>query len=323
MQIGTKCSFNKEQLLCSIKKGLHSLEFHTNYSDFNGDIDFSEIREILKNNNVSCHAVHAPIRDSKGILESISIGTFHKEQRKDNIELFKKCIQVANYLCEDGTPIVVSHIGTGYCITDNNHTNLSKSDIDVCIKEAEEDLTIINEYIVENYPNTIFVVENMPSMTYASANQLYSWYFGCKEDLPQFIESLNLTNIKTCLDICHLTTTMRIDKIHNPYNNISLDYYIEKYSKTLGLIHLNNCINLGEKLEWHSQPLLKESNDDVKLLSEFFTAMLKYNVNCPISLEINDVDYLTQANTDKTIECIEYVLENINNEKCKNIKFKK
>ena len=86
MQIGTKCSFNKEQLLCSIQKGLHSLEFHTNYSDFNGNIDFSEIKDILKKNNVSCHAVHAPISDNKGIKESISIGTFYREQRKDNIE---------------------------------------------------------------------------------------------------------------------------------------------------------------------------------------------------------------------------------------------
>lgn len=323
MQIGTKCSFNKEQLLCSIQKGLYSLEFHTNYSDFNSDIDFSEIKEILKNNNISCHAVHAPISDNKGIKESISIGTFYREQRKDNIELFKKCIQVANYLCENNTPIVVSHIGTGYCITDNDFNNLSKEDINVYIKEAEEDLNIINNYILENYPNTIFVVENMPSMTYSSDNKLHSWYFGCKEDLPQFIDSLNLSNIKTCLDVCHLTTTMRIDKLKNPYNDISLDYYIEKYSKNLGLIHLNNCINLGEKLEWHSQPFIKNLDEDVKLLTEFFTAIFKYNVNCPISLEINDTDYLKQTNTDKTIECIEYVLKNIQNKPYQNIKFKK
>lgn len=323
MKIGTKCSFNKEQLLCSLSKGLKSLEFHTNYSDFEGDIDLSEIKNILKENNVSCHAIHTPISDKYGVKESISIGTFFKQQRNENIILFKKCIDAANYLCEDTTPIVVAHIGTGYNVQNNDLNKLNREQIEIILSDAKEDLEIINNYILSNYPNTLFVVENMPSMTYSNNEELHSWYFGFNEDLPKFIKSLNLSNIKTCLDICHLTTTMRINKLVNPYFSKSLDYYIKEYSDTLGLIHLNNCINLGEKIEWHSASFDKNNIDDVDLLLQFFKSMLKNNVNCPISLEINEKDYLKQENTSKTIECIDYVLEKLSITDREKITFKK
>lgn len=311
MIIGTKCSFNVEQLLCSINKGLTSLEFHTNYNDFFGSIDFKEVKDILTKYNVKCHAVHAPIADANGIKESISIGTFHKKQRASNIELFKKCIEVANYLCDTGNPIVVTHIGTGFNLNDVNLNNLSKSYIDKTLEEAREDLLILNEYIQNNYPTTILVVENMPSMAYSSEEEILCWYFGREHDLPEFIESLNLPNIKTCLDICHLTTTMRINKIQNPYSKFSLDDYIKSYSKTLGLVHLNNCTNLGEILKHHSQPFSPDNESDLELLKSFFTSMKKYNVNCPISLEINEVNYLTQLNVELTIKSIETIFKQL------------
>lgn len=311
MIIGTKCSFNTEQLLCSISKGLTSLEFHTNYNDFFGNVNFKEIKDILIKNNVTCHAVHAPIADANGIKESISIGTFHKEQRASNIELFKKCIEVANFLCDTDNPIVVTHIGTGFNLMDNKLNNLSKSYIDETLEEAREDLSILQDYIKNNYPKTILVVENMPSMAYSSKEEVLCWYFGREHDLPQFIESLNLPNIKTCLDICHLTTTMRLNKLQNPHLKSSLDDYIKSYSKTLGLVHLNNCINLGEILRYHSQPFLKDNENDIELLTNFFVSMQKYNIDCPITLEINETNYLTQLNVEHTIKSIEHVFKQL------------
>lgn len=311
MIIGTKCSFNIEQLLCSISKGLTSLEFHTNYNDFFGGVDFKEVKDILTKHNVKCHAVHAPIADANGIKESISIGTFHKKQRASNIELFKKCIDVANFLCDTDNPIVVTHIGTGFNLDDTKLNKLSKSYIEETLDEAREDLLILNDYIKHNYPKTILVVENMPSMAYSSEEEVLCWYFGREHDLPQFIESLNLPNIKTCLDICHLTTTMRINQIQNPYSTSYLDDYIKSYSKTLGLVHLNNCINLGEILKYHSQPFLKDNENDLQLLKNFFTSMKKYNVNCPITLEINETNYLTQLNVEHTINTIEHVFKEL------------
>lgn len=311
MKIGTKCGFNKEQLLCSVGKGLPFLEFHTNIEDFSGDINFKEIKHILDKNNVKCHAIHAPIADSFGRKETITIGTFYKEQRKENIELFKKCIQLANFLCGTKTPIVVSHIGTGYKLSDKTHNNFTREYIDTILNEAKEDLIIINNYIKEHYPNTIFVVENMPNMAYSANNEPYSWYFGQKEDLANFITTLNLENIKTCLDICHLTTTMRVDKMHNPFIEKTLSDYIKAYSSSLKLVHLNNCVNLGEITPYHSQPFNADSQNDLELLEEFFKGIDSNNIDCFITLEINETDYLTQTNCDKTITCVKKVLESL------------
>lgn len=310
MKIGTKCSFNEEQLLCAVKKGLPYIEFHTNIEDFDGTVDFKKIKKILNTHNIKCHAVHAPIADAEGKIETITIGTLTKEARKSNIELFKKCIEVANYLCETETPIVVTHIGTGYTLSDDSSNNLPKEYIDKTIEEAKEDLIIINDYILENYPKTIVVVENMPTICYTKNTvEPCSWYFGRREELPLFIESLNLPNIRTCLDICHLTATMRADKIANPYTTKTLSHYIDVFSPTLKLVHLNNCVNLGEITQYHSQPFNIESKKDLDMLVEFFSAIKRNKTDCYISLEINQIDYYTQENTDITIKCVEKALE--------------
>lgn len=309
MKIGTKSSFNKEQLLCAVKKGLPYIEFHTNIEDFNGNIDFKEIKKILDDNNIICHAVHAPIADANGQIESISIGTLIKENRPSNITLFKKCIEVANYLCETETPIVVTHIGTGYTLSDDTKNNLSEEYINQTLEEAKEDLTILNNYIKENYPKTILVVENMPTVCYTKELEPCSWYFGRREELPLFIENLNLSNIRTCLDICHLTATMRADKMTNPYIKKTLSDYIDDFSSTLKLVHLNNCVNLGEITKYHSQPFSIESKRDLDMLVEFFTSIKRNKVDCFISLEINQTDYYTQENTDITIKCVKKALE--------------
>lgn len=312
MKIGTKCSFKKDELLCAVKKGLPYLEFHTFIQDFEGNIDFKEIKEILKNNNVKCHAIHSPISDYTGATEPLCIGTLLPENRKSNIELLKKCIKLANYLCETENPIVVVHIGTSYKLNDSNFNKLTSDDLKKVIEEATEDLATLNNYILKNYPKTIIVVENMPTMCYSKNKEALSWYLGRREDFPLFIEKLNLSNIKTCLDICHLTTTMRTDKMTDPFSNKTLSHYIDCYSSTLKLVHLNNCINLGEITEYHSQPFSKESEDDINLLVEFFTGIKRNNIDCFITLEINQSDYLTQTNTDLTIEAVNKALEIVN-----------
>lgn len=309
MKIGTKCAFKKQELLSAVKKGLSYIEFHTFIEDFEGNVNLDEIKTILNENNVKCHAIHAPISDYNGNKETLCIGTLYKENRKSNIELFKKCVEMANYLCEVDTPIVVLHIGTSYQLNDKTFNNLTADDLEETISEAKEDLVLLNQFVVENYPNTILVVENMPTMSYTANKELLSWYIGSREDLPSFIEQLNLSNVKTCLDICHLTTTMRTDRMSNPFLNKSLTYYIECYSKTLKLVHLNNCINLGEILSYHSQPFNKDSEDDINMLIEFFTAIKSNNIDCYITLELNQTDYLTQENTDITIEAINEALK--------------
>lgn len=310
MKIGTKCSFNEEQLLCAVKKGLPYIEFHTNIEDFDGTVNFKNIKEILNNNGVICHAIHAPITDANGKMETITIGTLTTEARASNIELFKKCIAVANYLCETETPIVVTHIGTGYTLSDDSKNNLSKEYIDKVIEEAKEDLIIINNFILECYPKTIVVVENMPTICYTKETvEPCSWYFGRREELPLFIENLNLPNIRTCLDTCHLITTIRTDKITNPYITKTLSDYVDDFASTLKLVHLNNCVNLGEITNYHSQPFNVECKKDIDTLVEFFSAIKRNNIDCFISLEINQTDYYTQENTDITVKCVRKVLE--------------
>lgn len=304
MKLSTKCSFNLRQLEISLSKGLPYIEFHTNYSDFDDTIDFTQIRKILDENDVTCLTVHSPISDENNSFSSISIGTLYKESRKKNIELYKKCIKVANILCGTSTPTVVAHIGTCFDVYDYSKNALTSEDISIILEEAANDLKEINNYIDTFYPGTVFVVENMPHFSYDRNGSLYGWYFGKGHDLPKFLESLNLRNIKSCLDICHLQMTLLVENLCNPSIKQNIEDYIQSYSKTLGLIHLNNTVKLGELTKYHSQPFLANKKEDVEFLIKFFKAIIKNNITCPITLEINEDDYYVQNNVSLTIEAI-------------------
>ncbi|MGU8835537.1 TIM barrel protein (plasmid) [Clostridium perfringens] len=304
MKLSTKTSFNLNQIKVSLSKGLPYIEFHTEYSDFQKDIDFQKIRDLLDENNVSCLTVHSPITDNSNNFDTISLGTLYKENRRNNIELYKKCIIAANILSSSSNPVVVAHIGTGYNLNDSTLNNLSEEDIQKILNEAKDDLTEINSYIDENYPGTIFAVENMPHFSYNSKGDMFGWYFGTGHDLPIFIEQLDLPNIKTCLDICHIQMSIAIDKLSNPYKNNTVTDYIKSYANSIGLVHLNKAVGLGERQLTHSQPYDPNNEEDLNILSEIISCFYENNYSCPITLEINDTDYSKQLNTDLMIQSL-------------------
>lgn len=309
MIIGNKSNFNIPQLKIALSQGLSHIEFHTECSDFDGSVDFKEIKQILDEYNVQCYCVHAPITDIQKNPTTIAVGTVHSSLRKDNLNLYKKVIEAAQILCENKNPIIVIHIGTGYSFLDNNYNNLSRHEVDNLINEAKEDLTSINNFLIENYPNTTIVVENMMYYCASKRSGAFSWYFGSKpQELPNFIQELNLSNIKTCLDICHAQSCINFEKFYNPYSETSIRDYLKAFAPTLGLIHLNNSCILSEKTSNHSQPFKPDCKADIEYLKNFFDIYTQLAIDCPITLEINEDDYYTRNNVKLTIESIKKVL---------------
>lgn len=313
MKISAKAGLNLEQLQPVLDLGLPYIEFHTNYSDFDGSIDFHKVRNILDLNNVTCLTLHVPISDLNNSFATIGIGTLYQSERKKNMELYKKCIQSVNILSSSRNPVVVTHIGTCFELEDKEYNCLSKEAIDTILKDAISDLIEINTYIQENYPNTIFAVENMPHFAYGQNDTIFGWYFGKEHDLPKYIGDLNLSNIKTCLDTCHVEMTIRASKLINPYKKDSIRDYVKSYAPVLGQIHLNNTINLGETGNVHSQPFKADNKEDIEFLKVFFDDILKYGVDCPITLEINEIDYIKRANLSATIDAIVAVCKDSQN----------
>lgn len=311
MIIGVKSGFKEDQLLSALQKGFKHIEFHTTYSDYQNNIDFHKIRNLLDSHNVSCHAVHVPICAEDGSEESLSIATLNRDRRDNNMELYKKVIDSAKILCSTKKPVIVSHIGTRYNI--NNHKEqYSKEYIQQVLNDGRNDLYTINNYIQHKNYNMTWVVENVPRFAYTKDMNVRGVYFGCNHDLPKYIEDLNLPDIKSCLDVCHILNTLNIDKLKDPFTQNSLEQYIKSYSKTLGLIHLNNKVGLGEQTHIHAQPFIPSKTNDMYLLKEFFTSLDKYNINCPITLEINETDYLRRPNLDLTIDSLKTVATQYN-----------
>ena len=330
MIIGTKCSLDLKQLEVSLSKGLSSLEFHTFYNDLYSEIDIHSINNLLEENNVKCHAVHSPIGKCPNSKHDISIGTLSSSERKGNLEIFKRTIDLTSKLICIDNPVVVSHIGTRHTLNKLHKGYLSKNDIEKILEEAKEDIYHIDLFLKENYPHIIFAIENMPLLEYSENGSLNSWYFGCNNDLVELVKEVDSSNIKTCLDICHMQTTIDIERLSNPFSNKNICDYIKSYGPTLGLIHLNNQLGLGENFMCklynqipskpkignthirHSRPFITTETDDINYLSAIISAIVENNINCPITLEILEEDYSTQPNISETIEALKIVSRNLN-----------
>lgn len=310
MDIGIKTSFKEDQLISTLEKGIPFLEFHTFYNDFNGSVDFKKIRKYLDNYNTKCHSVHAPMDDgiSKN-LEAICIGTLDMSSRKRNIEIFKKTIDAAGILCDYDRPVVVTHIGTCNKIDDSKYNNLTKEAIYDCIQGGREDLHILNDYLVKNYPHISVVVENMPVFSYGEDEKtIINWYFGRDYDLPEMIEKLNLSNIGTCLDVCHAQNTINMLKVLNN-DKRTITEFIIRYSNSMRLMHLNKCIGMGELFKYHSQPFMQDSKEDREYLYNILKIFDDLNIKAPITLEINEYDFIKKENITETLKTVDNVLK--------------
>lgn len=295
MIIGNKSGLSEEQLNVALKKGCKYIEFHTERSDFDNEINVDMIVDKLNSNNVICHSIHAPFMNKSNFF---GLDEYEKEKQ---IYYIKQSIELANKVCRLDNPIVVVHFEVGSKL---DELEVSKVKIDEYLKEYKKLLVRLDKYLQIEFPNVFITVENLPYFVYERDGQsLFTWFFGINEDLAKLVEELELSNIKTCLDVCHMENVIKIDKIAR--NSISKDiiYYLRKYKSTLGLIHLSNSIALGELPKYHGTSFTN-SEEDIEYLTSFFNGLNEIGINCPITLEIKENNFEVFDKIEETVNVL-------------------
>lgn len=135
--------------------------------------------------------------------------------------------------------------------------------------------------------------------------------------LVQWLRNFFGDRVGSVLDTCHAMMTEKYLKLlfeaadvgqmfsENVLKNINMEYFFQVNQGICKLIHFNSMCGNGYR-DKHGTAF--ESLDDVRELLELYA---KYQYQCPLTLEIQEKDYLDCENYRKTKGMIEEVCENI------------
>lgn len=310
MNIGGKCGLIEEHISDRKIRGANLIEFHTDINDFlkKDYLDFKNIKKSLNKNNVVCHTVHSPMKNSFG--GQCSLSELDPVKRKENFDLLLKSAEYANYLCEIENPIVVIHPSDDFSILKDNY---KEENVKENNKIFKHELNKLSEIVESRYPNVRLGLENtMPFVRDLKTGDIvihtgfvYPYYM-------KDIDEMNLSNVGHVLDVCHALATIRFtNMISGGKSDLSLKSYLDASIKRLLLIHLNNLKDLAENPLKHGTPYVVDSERDLKVLYDLFVYLKKANYKNYITIEVLEDDYKNALNYELTNKSVKEVLKYI------------
>ncbi|WCK57775.1 TIM barrel protein (plasmid) [Aneurinibacillus sp. Ricciae_BoGa-3] len=272
------------------------MEIQCLLDDFN-DIQASmEKKHWLRELGMTIYALHVPMKNKQE--QSCTLAETNPLLRKENMNLIKKTIMLADRLCEVVNPIVVIHAGG---LIQESETS---GGVQIKKESFQNDLMELRKFIQERYPKIILAVENNPKVTEENKKELVFRY-GYEDDIAQWVKELRDPNIGTVLDTCHAIGVINYNKQHYPRSEfVSIESYLDAYASTLKLIHLSNGINFVSKREEQGLPFLATNPEDITFVKGLFNFLNEIKYNHPITIETEEADYdkaLNFVETRKTI----------------------
>lgn len=310
LNIGGKCGLVSEHIVDRKNKGAGLLEFHTDINDFvnKSVMDYKSIKETLIKEEVICHTVHSPMKNTYGLQCSLS--EIDPIKRKENFNLLLKSVEYANYLCEVENPIVVIHPSDSFSVKNNNflYSNINENN-----KVFKEELNKLSHIVNTKYPNIRLGLENtMPFVRDLKTNDVVIHTGFIYPEYMKDIDKMNLSNVGHVLDICHALATIRFTQlISGGKTDLTLNDYLKTSINNLFLIHLNNAKNMAESPYNHGTPYNSYVESDVKILNEIFLFLKKNNYKNYITIEVMEENYFDAINYKVTNDAISKILINI------------
>lgn len=310
MNIGGKCGLIEEHIADRKRRGANLIEFHTDVNDFlkKDCLDFKNIKNSLNKNNVVCHTVHSPMKNSFG--GQCSLSELDPVKRKENFDLLLKSAEYANYLCETENPIVVIHPSDDFSILKDSY---KEENVKENNKIFKHELNKLSEIVESRYPNVRLGLENtMPFVRDLKTGDIVihtGFVYPC---YMKDVDEMNLSNVGHVLDICHALATIRFtNMISGGKSDLSLESYLDTSIKRLFLIHLNNLKDLAENPLKHGTPYMVNSERDLKVLYDLFVYLKKANYKNYITIEVLEDDYKNALNYELTNKTVKEVLRYI------------
>lgn len=166
--------------------------------------------------------------------------------------------------------------------------------------------------ILEIYPHLEYCIENLTLFLGQSANP-YNFYirgnysFSAAQLVSTLRARLGTTRIGTVLDICHVGIMNKIvDCIYSeiltdtPKPDFSFRKYFVEFQSTLKLIHLAYFSGTGYG-KGHGVPFTSENEH---ILKEVLDLYKEYHLDCPITLEVREDDYMDCKNYKQMVSLI-------------------
>ena len=295
MNLVAKSGVDINQIKDRINKGFSNLEIQLTSEFVNPIKDLNHYSVIYSSNDWDVQNIHMPLTNLGEInLEYFGFSTYSSI-------FFSACKLAQETATFYNHPItLVIHCGTSLDDLQLMPDSLSK---------IEEIFYLATGY----YPDVLFSIENLPPCYTKNKNVvLQNTAFSENVDLANYFnKALNTNCFYTAIDIS--SNIISLQKLLNflaPESNIkmeyySLDWYFKQNKNTINNIHLNNMRGLGLAKMHHGASFDEGNKNDIYLLNEIIQLYKKYDYNCNITLEVDELNYFDIKEAAKLKELIE------------------
>ncbi len=149
---------------------------------------------------------------------------------------------------------------------------------------------------ISKYPNVTYSFENVCALNVRNEYIAFnSVVFNENAELANFFnKNLKVKKFYSTIDICHALINMKLFRHMSDEDKmkkfiVDLEYYFKENKDTINNIHLNNSRNYGLNKMDHGADFSKP--EDELLLNMILHYYKKYHYHCPVTLELDELDY--------------------------------
>ena len=294
MNIYGKSAATVEQLSIRKDRGFDRFELQllAEMLSDDGILNAEDVYDLAAVAQYNIYAVHAPLfPDGDMNLEHMIRGSGQK--------LLDQCFYIAEYMAKARMRDITLITHTRFSLRDYEKTGLW------------HDLLGVIGTMLNKYPHVHIAIENVVPFVDIKHHDI-RFSNNIKFDNVEIAKKLRMLleteRVGTVLDTCHAMMTKKyvgtcyqaVNDERYPMENLSLDEYFKQNAETCKLIHCSNMRGNGMQVPEHGAPFLCENPEDVALLTQIMKSYIRYGYECPITLEVGEVDIMNPINYSKT-----------------------
>lgn len=289
MRYVCKCTNNRTKIVAKKMLGFDKCEIQL-FSDFiiNGVANPGDYCDNVLNEGFDVVSVHSPLckEDELFIYGCPQLIDLLHPERFIVMENTFKVAQYCADICQHPVKAVFHNSETFYCLETTGALN--------------NVVGILNELFIK-YPSVIFEIENV---TPVADDKFISGNFEECASIIKYLSQYFGESVKIVIDTCHALSTTRMAKRLERYNLPDVEDIFTYGGAYCGTVHLANCKEYGYENGQHGTGFMIHD----KLLCK---KLLRYiQENCPnadIVLEIQEADYIENANVKDTLETLKII----------------
>ena len=240
-----------------------------------------EAFELDKFNEYPVKVVHCPLLSSYGLAD-VNIESFVSR----DFSLLEQVCYIADYFgkIQSISVLVVIH-------SEMNMDNM------IAVNILDRVVNIVG-YMIMKFRNIEIVLENVTPLRKVYKGEIYlsnNFHFDNIKITNYIRKELNTERVGTCLDTCHaMIADKYMKEIYRilgdlEYKDFSLESFFDFNKDVIKLIHLSDVNGNGYGRGKHGIRFTDKTKDRLKYIIDLYK---KYGYTCPITLEVEETDYL-------------------------------